>query len=61
MSIAGLPMYDLPELVSATDTWWRGLARAFASAGVPEVPGALTREMDLDSLWRAPDLLFAQT
>ncbi len=54
-------MYDLPELVSATDTWWRGLARAFAGAGVPEVPSALTRDMDMDSLWRAPDLLFAQT
>lgn len=61
MSVASLPMYDLPELRDATDAWWRGLARAFGEAGVADVPDALDRGDDYRGLWRRPDLLFSQT
>jgi hypothetical protein len=34
--IAELPWYDVPELVAATDAWWRGIARHLQAAGVEE-------------------------
>ncbi|MFQ6018146.1 MAG: phosphate/phosphite/phosphonate ABC transporter substrate-binding protein [Kiloniellaceae bacterium] len=61
MTVANLPMYDLPEVAPATDSWWRGLARAFSREGVRDVPAHLTRDMDTESVWLAPDLLFSQT
>jgi ABC-type phosphate/phosphonate transport system substrate-binding protein len=54
-------MYDLPELRAATDAWWVGLARAFRRAGLREVPDKLGRDGAMETLWRAPDLLFSQT
>lgn len=60
MSVASLPMYDLPEAAAATDAWWAGLARAFAREGLRDVPDRLTRGGDHAELWRAPDLLFSQ-
>ena len=32
MSIASLPMYDLPELTAANDAFWRAIARALERA-----------------------------
>ena len=61
MAVASLPMYDLPELRAATDDWWSGLARAFARAGIDEVPAALSRGGKMDATWRRADLLFSQT
>ena len=61
MSLASLPMYDLPEARRATDAWWAGLARGLGRAGVPEVPARLERRRGLDAVWRDPDLLFSQT
>jgi hypothetical protein len=61
MAVAGLPMYDLPEIAGATDAWWRGLARAFRREGIAEVPDRLTRGEDLFRHWSSPDLLFSQT
>lgn len=58
---ASFPMYDLPELRPAAEDWWRGLARALRAEGVAAVPDALAWPDDLDSAWRAPDLLFSQT
>jgi ABC-type phosphate/phosphonate transport system substrate-binding protein len=54
-------MYDLPDVTSATDSWWAGLARAFGREGVPGVPERLDREIAMDTLWRSPELLFSQT
>jgi len=54
-------MYDLPELRAATDAWWRGLARAFRSEGVADVPDTLDRRRHHEQLWLSPDLLFSQT
>ncbi len=58
---ASLPMYDLPGLEEATDAWWSGLAAAFRSEGLENVPDRLTRSDDIAALWTAPDLLFSQT
>jgi hypothetical protein len=57
---AGLPMYDPPELRREVDAWWSGLAAAFRSAGIADVPKRLDRGIAFDALWSAPDLLFAQ-
>jgi ABC-type phosphate/phosphonate transport system substrate-binding protein len=61
MASASLPMYDLPELRTATDAWWQGLAKAFRRAGLREVPDRLRRDGAMEAAWRAPDLLFSQT
>src|SRR5205823_14464225 len=58
--IAGLPMYDPPELRPVVDAWWRGLADAFAAEGIADVPDRLDRGIAFDALWSAPDLLLAQ-
>jgi ABC-type phosphate/phosphonate transport system substrate-binding protein len=54
-------MYDLPELRAATDQWWATLARGLSKAGVTDVPRDLARDMDRETVWRAPDLLLTQT
>ncbi len=61
MSLASLPMYDLPALRAATDGLWAGLARAMVARGIDGVPARLDRERDREALWRSPDLLFSQT
>ncbi len=61
MSIANFAMYDLPEVTAATDALWAGMARALTREGLDGVPEALTRGVDLDQLWRSPELLFSQT
>ena len=60
MSVASLPMYDLPELRPALDALWAGLARHLARAGVPDVPCALTHDAPLEASWSSPDLLLSQ-
>jgi len=61
MSVANLPMYDLPGLRQATDDWWAGLARALRVAGIDRVPRHLDRQRTMDEVWRDPDLLISQT
>jgi hypothetical protein len=60
MSIASLPMYDLPEVRPALDALWAGLARHLAREGVPDVPCALTHGAPFDSSWSSTDLLVSQ-
>jgi ABC-type phosphate/phosphonate transport system substrate-binding protein len=60
MSVAGLPMYDLPELRWAHDAWWQALARAFRAAGVADLPPALDRSLGHHELWGRRDLLLGQ-
>ena len=55
----GLPMYDPPELHALRST--RGGAASPARCaleGVTHVPDRLDRDLSLDALWGAPDLLF---
>jgi ABC-type phosphate/phosphonate transport system substrate-binding protein len=61
MTVANLPMYDLPEVEAATDTWWKGLARAFRREGISDVPDQLWRGASYRELWTRPDLLLSQT
>jgi ABC-type phosphate/phosphonate transport system substrate-binding protein len=61
MTVASLPMYDLPELRAATDAWWQGLARAFRREGIADVPASLDRRPTYQEVWLARDLLFSQT
>ena len=60
-AIAGLSMYDLPELYAVVDDWWSGLARAFRAEGIDDVPDQLDRGSSLEALWRSPHLLLTQT
>lgn len=61
MSLAALPMYDLPALRRHTDAWWAGLARAFRQEGIDDVPRRLERRIAEEAAWTARDLLLAQT
>ncbi|TDJ61991.1 MAG: hypothetical protein E2O37_11735 [Proteobacteria bacterium] len=61
MMIASLPMYDLPELRTATDAWWSGMATALRRAGIDAVPDQLTRVDNIAAVWRDPNLLLSQT
>lgn len=58
--IAQLPMYDWPEVRSATNELWQSIAMAFARHGVP-VPTCLDRSIPVEKVWRSPNLLLAQT
>lgn len=61
MSIASLPMYDLPGMRWATEAWWAGIARALRAEGIAEVPDTLTVATPHDAPWRDPNLLLSQT
>ena len=53
--IATLPMYHWPEVKTATQNWWRAIARNLNSNT------HLTNPDDYVSAWSNPDLLFSQT
>lgn len=59
--LAGFPMYDFPEIRSATDRFWSVLYEALAERGVKDMPHMLTRPHDLPAFWRDPALLLGQT
>lgn len=60
MSVAGLPMYDLPELRPALAAFWRGLAACLEREGLDTVPGKLVQTRRCAALWSDPALLFSQ-
>lgn len=53
--LASLPMYDLPEIREATDSFWRSIARCYG------VECQLTRGEDWSAPWHHPNLLLSQT
>jgi ABC-type phosphate/phosphonate transport system substrate-binding protein len=59
--IAGLPMYDFPEIRAETDVFWAALASRLRAAGVLGVPTELTRPQDISAFWQDPRLLLGQT
>ena len=61
MSVASLPMYDLPEIADQTRAFWRGLAGHLRDVGVVRVPETLAKEPKLPHHWLSDDLLFSQT
>lgn len=58
--IAGLPMYDWPEVLLETDRFWACLRNSFSSRGIA-TPALLDREIDLHGLWKKESLAIAQT
>jgi ABC-type phosphate/phosphonate transport system substrate-binding protein len=58
--IASLGMYDAPPLRDANNALWTAIAGRLTDAGIA-APNEPTRDRDLPSLWRAPNLLLAQT
>ena len=54
--IASLGMYDMPPIRPCNDRFWRAI-RARLGRG----PECLTWDRDLWTIWRAPDLVLAQT
>ena len=54
--IAGLPMYERPELFQAHDNFWQLIHKQIHGS-----PQKLSRNIDLWELWTSPDLLLAQT
>ena len=59
--LASLPMYDLPELAQATDSWWQGLRRHFAAQGIAGLPANLTPIADPIMHWQQAAPIFSQT
>ncbi|MCC0015681.1 MAG: PhnD/SsuA/transferrin family substrate-binding protein [Rhodobiaceae bacterium] len=57
---AALPMYDWPEIRTATDALWTAIADALCRAGL-DAPDALDRAREPMQVWRDPQLLLAQT
>lgn len=58
--LAGLPMYDWPEISAAMDEFWTVLRDCLLRRGI-DAPRALTRQDDLAAIWYSPDLVFGQT
>ena len=59
--IAGLPMYDYPELRPANDALWRWIAAYLGNKGIKDLDPDLSRTGNIYSLWRDPDLMLGQT
>ena len=59
--IAGLPMYDYPELRPANDALWRWIAAYLGNKGIKDIDPDLSRTGNIYSLWRDPDLILGQT
>ena len=57
--VAGLPMYDWPEVADALDEMWNHVAEAAHRLGL-DVPTTLTRRNELVSLWTDPSMLLGQ-
>ncbi|MBW9087127.1 PhnD/SsuA/transferrin family substrate-binding protein [Rhizobium wenxiniae] len=58
--LAGLPMYDWPEISTAMDEFWTLLRGCLLRRGI-DAPETLTRQDDLVAMWHSPDLVFGQT
>ncbi|MBX2878289.1 MAG: PhnD/SsuA/transferrin family substrate-binding protein [Granulosicoccus sp.] len=58
--IASLPMYDWPEVQSATDRWWHYLKTSFLQNGIG-APDSVCRHLDNFDVWLSPELLLSQT
>ena len=57
--VAGLPMYDWPEVCDEIDALWTAIAARLCDAGI-EAPQSLSRPDRLEDLWTVPDLLLGQ-
>ncbi len=60
VSVASMPMYDMPEARAALDSLWRGFAANARREGLNDVPKELVHDSHLDRLWNDPALWFSQ-
>ena len=60
MPVASMPMYDLPEVRTALDEFWRGLARHFRREGLSDIPDTILHGRPVRGLWADPDIWFSQ-
>jgi ABC-type phosphate/phosphonate transport system substrate-binding protein len=58
--VASLPMYDIPEVRTALDEFWRGLVRYLKREGIADIPETLERGASSNQMWDDPSLLFSQ-
>lgn len=58
--IASLPMYDWPEIRSATDLLWAAIRDQLSNRGI-RAPAVLDRSADPEPAWSDPDLILSQT
>lgn len=58
--LAGLPMYDWPEVSAATDEFRTMLRDCLLRGGI-DAPARLTRQVDLAALWHSRELVPGQT
>ena len=57
--VAGLPMYDWPEVADALDELWTTITTAARRLGIA-TPDLLSRRSDLVSLWSDPTMILGQ-
>ena len=55
-----LPMYVFPEVRSATDAWWQGIAQHFQRVGIDAANLSLLHEQPVRDLWADEQLLMSQ-
>jgi len=55
-----MPMYDMPELRSALDALWSGLAHHIELEGISSIPDKIVHDRALSDLWSDPCLWFSQ-
>lgn len=60
MATASFPMYDMPEVRSATDALWTSLAKNLIANGIANVPEKLQHDKPVRSLWSDTQLLISQ-
>jgi ABC-type phosphate/phosphonate transport system substrate-binding protein len=60
---ASLPMYDMPEIRTSTDTFWRYLSESMQDHGIgkEDLPHQLIRGRNPHDDWQRSDLVFSQT
>lgn len=58
--VAGLPMYDWPEVAPALDRLWEAVADAAPRAIRHLLPRSLTRYRHVTALWRDPAMILGQ-
>ena len=59
-AVAGLPMYDWPEVHNAVDVLWSSISARLGVAGI-DAPASVWRPSDIADLWDHPDLLVGET
>lgn len=55
-----LPMYDFPEIRTATDAWWCGIAQHLQRAGIDAAALSLLHDQPVHDLWSDEQLLMSQ-